>query len=260
MIIGTTDNIEPGSGWITSIDAKYLPAQMFKPRDIVMASNQECSGEIPKPPPTPSVLQTPTTKPPAKPPSREQFGGGVCPELKALIASGEGGYDSINRGRGGDTKTRSPEYYMSTDNRDLTQMTVGEILQKNDLRKQTAARSGKTIPGTILAAGKYQLIGDTIRQAVSALNIPLTEVYNKTTQEKLGEYLIIQKRKKVGDYLKCSSGVSINDAMLALAQEFASFPDPTTGKGYYSGQRAAHSVETVKAVLTNCRSKNCGGQ
>jgi predicted chitinase len=106
MIIGTTDNIEPGSGWITSIDAKYLPAQMFKPRDVVIAPNQECSGVIVKPSPTPTatkpptVSQLPATKPPVKPtlckPSIDAAiranASSIQEMINGLIASGWGKY------------------------------------------------------------------------------------------------------------------------------------------------------------------------
>ena len=48
----------------------------------------------------------------------------------------------------------------------------------------------------------------------------------KTHQDKIGKYLITNERKKVGEYLEGTNSVSQDEAMLQLAQEFASFPVP----------------------------------
>jgi hypothetical protein len=43
MVLGTTDTVDIGSGWTTSIEGKLLPATMFKTRTITSSSIEECA-------------------------------------------------------------------------------------------------------------------------------------------------------------------------------------------------------------------------
>ena len=47
------------------------------------------------------------------------------PEIYLIIASGEGDYNSVNRGRAGDSPGGASRYF----GKDLTQMTVGEVME-----------------------------------------------------------------------------------------------------------------------------------
>lgn len=263
LILGTTDSISPG-GWFTTVEAKYLPASMFRSERRDRPESNEGCGDLPKER-TPSDKFKPFSGPDLLPAPNstdiaQQYFGGACPELKALIASGEGNYESINRGKGGDTvpltdPEKKREYFISTNGKRLTEMTLGEILEKMNRRDGTRT----TQSNTIFAAGKYQITPDTLRGAIRTLKLSPSSVFNAILQEKLGDYLITQKpdRSNLNQYLRDCEYTNINAAALDLAKEFASFPVPDTGLGYYEGQRnGVQKVEDVMAVLRQCRARN----
>ena len=104
--------------------------------------------------------------------------------------------------------------------------------------------------------------------AIEGLGLSDDTVFNEETQNKIGKYLITEKRKKVGKYLQGDNSVSQDEAMLELAKEFASFPVPKDmsfkrggktvklkkGDSYYgSGNKAQHTVEEVEEELDKLR-------
>jgi len=157
--------------------------------------------------------------------------------------------------------------------RKLSQMTVGEI------------RAVQKPSGPVLAVGKYQAIPGTFNDWLRATNIPLNTVFNIETQERLGDWLITGKRLILAKFLRGDSSVSIDDAHLDLAQEFASIPVPfdtkktkrvrvpdpenpgeftyvkelveiSAGESYYKdvgGNKASHTIESVRNALTQSR-------
>lgn len=154
--------------------------------------------------------------------------------LKNLIASGEGNYDSVNLGaRGG--------YRAST--RPLESMTINEIL---------AAQARKEF----MAAGRYQMMPDTIKEAKASMGLSGNERFDAAMQDKmLTQYILGSKRKALRDYLTGQSSDKWA-AVLDLAKEFASIADPRTGKSYYAGQgnnRASISAADAARVLQSVR-------
>jgi hypothetical protein len=129
--------------------------------------------------------------------------------------------------------------------------------------------------GEVLAVGKYQAIPVTFKAWVSAQNISTTAVFTSELQEKLGDWLISGKRPKVAQYVFGSNSVSIEDAQLELAKEFASIPVPyrvtrpkgaagktdpgailEAGQSYYfgiAGNRAVASSEKYQNALKEAR-------
>lgn len=175
--------------------------------------------------------------------------------LLNIIASGEGGYNSSNRGTIGNNIIGST-HSTARDGKSIPDMTIAEIMKYQ-------AINDPNNPNRLFAVGKYQLIPDTFKGAVSFLGLKPDDKLTPEIQEKMGLYLIMEKRPAVGKYLRGESD-DILAAQKALALEFASIPVPTdmTVKGkfrptgasaYGSGNRAAHSVEEIKSVLESAR-------
>ena len=78
------------------------------------------------------------------------------------------------------------------------------------------------------AVGAYQIVPDTLYGLVVDKNVvALSDIFDANTQEKLGEYLLLTRRRKLGAYLQGTNGGSMTDlenACQEIAQEFASFP------------------------------------
>lgn len=180
-----------------------------------------------------------------EPPPYSGSGGGTkYPQLAATIVKGEGGLNSVNRGNAGDT----PGGAKSIFGKNLTDMTIGEIMQ--------AQKEGR-----VFAVGKYQFIPGTLAGAVKHTKVPLNAKFDKNTQDRLFDYLVEVKRPIVGQYL---SGKSNNrrEAIQELAREFASvgleYPESgrRRGQSRYSGlagNTASISPDSIGNVLDSQR-------
>jgi len=172
-------------------------------------------------------------------------GGTQSGDLFEIIAGGEGGYESINRGNAGDSPGGAAAYF----GKNLTDMTVGEVMS---LQSQ----------GKVFAVGKYQIIPDTMIGFVRNMNISMNDKFDATTQEKFKDYVVNIKRPEVGKYIR---GESTNRAEAAqeLAREFASVglsyseDGKVRGQSRYAGSagnRASISPEAIEAALDRARS------
>jgi peptidoglycan hydrolase-like protein with peptidoglycan-binding domain len=192
---------------------------------------------------------TPTTPAPA--PAAPTAPGGAQPpsRLSNLIGSGEGGYNSYNRGVAGDSGGREI---------DFSQMTVGEIMRRQDLPRND--------PQRLFAVGKFQIIPDTMEETVRALGIDRNARFTPALQERMfHDYLIDEKRPAVRAFITAPDGQGTpalqQRAQIALAQEFASVADPRTGRSYYDGDSAGNassitarqSAEALSAMRTEYR-------
>ncbi|MEL7239778.1 MAG: peptidoglycan-binding protein, partial [Planctomycetota bacterium] len=138
--------------------------------------------------------------------------------LGDLISRGEGGYNSFNRGRAGDSAGREI---------DFSQLTVGEVM-----RRQALPGSD---PNRLFAVGRFQVIPSTLSGAVNNLGIDKNQRFTPELQEQIfADYLIDDKRPAVNNYITGKSD-NLGAAQLALAQEFASVADPRTGRSFYDG-------------------------
>jgi muramidase (phage lysozyme) len=167
--------------------------------------------------------------------------------LLSFIAKGEGSYDSSNRGtkKG---KIVGSTHATSRTGKKLSDMTIGEI------QKLQAIKSPDN-KDRLFAVGKYQLIPTTLAMAVDSLGIAEDQVFNEETQEKLGMWLMMEKRQDLGDYIRGKHD-DLDKALEAAAKEWASLPDPKTGKSYYgSGNKAQHSVEETKRAIRGARAE-----
>jgi hypothetical protein len=161
--------------------------------------------------------------------------------LLSFIAAGEGGYNSMNQGTQGGRIVGSTHNAASILGRNLTDMTVGEVMAHQS-----------SSPRRLFAAGRYQIIPDTLKGILPSSGLTARDPFSPQNQDRLG-LALIQRRKAAWDYL---TGKSANRdaALLALAQEWASLPDPRTGNSFYgSGNRAQHTVAQVAAALDAAR-------
>jgi len=160
--------------------------------------------------------------------------------LASLIGRGEGGYNSVNLGAKGGYKASTA---------DLAHMTVAEVMR--------AQQSGQ-----FNAAGRYQVIGSTLADAVKSLGLSGNELFDQGTQDRIfQQYLISNKRKAIGDYINGKSN-DIGAALAAASKEWASVADPSTGQSHYAGvgnNQASISVAEMTRALQAARSQATGG-
>lgn len=186
---------------------------------------------------SPAAQQAPAASSPAVSAS-----GGVAGAMERLadtafgklIARGEGDYNSVNRGaRGG--------YRADTEN--LEGMTLAQVM--------AAQRAGQ-----FNAAGRYQIIGDTLSDAASALKLNGGEMFDRKLQDRIfSEYLVRNKRRSIADYVEGRSD-DLRAALRAASREWASVADPDTGRSYYAGKgnnRASITAAEMEAALRNTR-------
>lgn len=155
-----------------------------------------------------------------------------CQPVADLIAKGEGNWNSVNRGRAGDT----PSGIRSITGKYFHEMTIEQVvwLQR----------------GSIYAVGRYQLIPQTMRLALQWSGISWSEKFTPEIQDKLFCTLLSHKRPQVGRYLLGEG--SLQPALDSLAKEWASvaYRGPYS---YYSGigGNRAHITTDEAAVALN---------
>lgn len=160
--------------------------------------------------------------------------------LARLVASGEGSYQSFNRGYAGDSADSSI---------DFSKMTVGDLMTRQTLPKGH--------PSRVFAFGRYQIVPDTMKEAVTNLGIPLNAPVTDTLQDKIfSDYLVKDKRAGIRDYITGASN-DVTAATLEGAKEFASVANPVTGRSYHEGKgnnAASISAKDFSIQLNSARS------
>lgn len=151
--------------------------------------------------------------------------------IDAVISGGEGNYNSVNLGQKGGYKAST---------RNLTDMTVAQILSAQRAKEFNAA-------------GKYQTINSTLQEAVDKGIVSSAEKFTAEVQERIfKQYLVAIKRPEIKGFITGSNKATLNDALLGSAKEFASVANPSTGKSYYAGQgnnKASISAEKMTESL-----------
>lgn len=151
--------------------------------------------------------------------------------IDAVISGGEGSYNSVNLGQKGGYKAST---------RNLTDMTVAQILSAQRAKEFNAA-------------GKYQTINSTLQEAVDKGVVSSAEKFTAEVQERIfKQYLVAIKRPEIKGFITGNNDATLNDALLASAKEFASVANPSTGKSYYAGQgnnKASISAEKMTESL-----------
>lgn len=192
---------------------------------------------VQQPTPQQPVQQQPAPTPqqPAQPAAQTNpYGFGPDNELGRLIGSGEGGYNSYNRGVAGDARGAQI---------DFSQMTVAEIMRRQDLPAGD--------PNRLFAVGKYQFTPDTLEEAINQTGVDRNARFTPQLQEKLfADYLIDEKRPSVRAYItgEATGPQALERAQHALALEFASVGTPRNGgRGAYDGDSAGNMASITTA-------------
>lgn len=162
-------------------------------------------------------------------------GNGDYGGLGALIRSGEGSWNSFNKGT------------VSSDSKmDLVSKTIGSIEQMQ-ARKE------------VFAVGAYQFTPGVLHHARIAAGLADTELFTPENQDTLLWGLILKsnKRPRLRAYLLAQND-NIEAAWSDLAHEWASIPLPN-GKGAYDGDSAGNhasrhiTVDMVRHALEQAR-------
>jgi len=145
--------------------------------------------------------------------------------VASIIQSGESGtreYNAYNRGsskldrRGG------------TPSQNIAGLTIGEIQRRQKLKHGDKQR--------LFAVGKYQVIKDTLSEAVNSMGLKKTDRFSPEVQDKIfSKFLAGKRRKAMKSYITGKSN-NKNQAILSASKEWASIADPRTGRSYYAGK------------------------
>lgn len=110
----------------------------------------------------------------------------------------------------------------------------------------------------VFAGGRYQVIPSTLNEAIMAGYVSTRDNYGVETQERVMDYLIEKKRPQISKFINGSG--KIDDALLALAQEWASMPSPVKtkngniGDSYYGGaNKSGATLSKVKEILIKAK-------
>lgn len=174
-----------------------------------------------------------------KPSSDTATVGDATRTVLDTIAKGEGHYNSVNLGKKGG-------YRAST--RDLTNMTIGEVLAAQDRKEFNAA-------------GRYQFIPSTLRSAMKQAGLSENDMFDAVNQDKLG-LATLMSRKPIRDFVEGRSNNGFA-AIRAGAQEWASIADPETGRSYYDkvgNNKASISSQEFLNALIAMRNANATSQ
>ena len=146
--------------------------------------------------------------------------------LADLLARGEGDYDSVNRGRAGDT----PQGFTALTGKDYSRTTVREIMS---MQRRW-----------IYAVGRYQLVPSTLRFAVATSTVSEDDYFTPEVQDRLMAALVLYKRPAIAAYLRNDHDY-VGWALDELAKEWASV-EYRRGRGYYDhiGGNRAHISRT----------------
>ena len=163
--------------------------------------------------------------------------GTASDSLLDVIISGEGGYDSVNRGNAGDTPGGLPG---------LSSKTIGEVMELQ--------RSGG-----LFAVGAPQFIPATLKTALKDSGLSTEDKFSPENQRRMAFALMTgTKRPRLAAYLNGSSD-DLNAAHEDLSLEWASVQGPS-GRGAYDGDSAgnyAHtSGDSIRKLLIQAREEN----
>ena len=186
----------------------------------------------------PSANTPPTQSIPAPVPVRP-LTAAITP-IANLIASGEsehvGGYNAANRGRAMDLGRSG---LVRVFGRDCSEVTLAEVV--------AAQRQGR-----LHAAGRYQIIGTTMIEAIRHSGLPLSARFSPANQDKLLMAILKHKRPAVWTFLQGQGRLS--PALDAMAWEWSSIAN-AYGYSNYPGDRAHVSRDQAVLALRQSRSK-----
>ena len=158
--------------------------------------------------------------------------------LLALIRSGEGSWNSVNRGKAGDSAPIN-----------LTSMTIGAVEQMQQRNK-------------IFAAGAYQFTPGVLSLARREAGLSPGDQMSPENQNKMAMALVVgTKRPALAAYVTGKSN-NLNAAHYDIAREWAALQAPN-GRGMYDGDKAGNMASIpaakVQAMLIQARQEYLSG-
>lgn len=175
--------------------------------------------------------------------------------VSAAIAhaeSGKAGYSAANKG------TRGNRIIPVQEKLNLEDMSIEEIMKRQAIKWGSSNEKDK-----LFAVGKYQVIPETLRDAVVKLGIDIKQKFNAQLQDKIfQEYLLGLKRPAIAKYLNSpvDDPVLLKAAVKQMSKEWASVADPDIPGGktshYGHGNKASVSVEQASDYLRKDREEN----
>jgi hypothetical protein len=157
----------------------------------------------------------------------------------------------MNQGTKGDTIVGSTGDSRTKVGKLLTDMTVGEIMKRQAYLMDPSTGDQESDYG-LFAVGRYQIIPDKMPEAVQLSGVKLTDKFTPDIQDKLAVGILMSKPITKA-YLEGRSN-DIMGAMTELSYEWASIPNPRTGRSQYgSGNAAGHTVEELREAMQNAR-------
>jgi hypothetical protein len=185
--------------------------------------------------------------------------------LLDAIAKGEsasaGGYDAMNQGTVGlGGKVIGSGNSEKIINKKLTDMTIGEIMSRAAKPSDNAQK--RKADGLIFAAGRYQIIPNTLKGLVDAGIATKDEKFSPEVQDRLGMQLI----KQTGATKLAAEG-KYDEAQNALAKTWAGIPLATdvvdkkgnikkAGQSFYAGPGNKAHVGSGKDVRASLMAMN----
>lgn len=228
---------------------KEAKEEVKKPTAEKVPSKEPTKLTAEKVPSKPSIIQKAVTAAVA---GAAVVGGALT--LGNLIQRGESGKASYNAANMG---TKNNKIVAIKQKENLQDMTIGEVMTRQSIKWGSSNESQK-----LFAVGKYQMIPDTLAEAVQTLKIGKEEKFTPELQERMfNEYLISAKRPAVAKYLNnpVDDPELLKNAIRGLSREFASVADPDKGgtvSHYGSGNKASISVKEISDVLRIERENN----
>jgi muramidase (phage lysozyme) len=123
----------------------------------------------------------------------------------------------------------------------LTEMTLEQV---RGLQRQMLANPANRFHSSAL--GRYQIVGSTMEGLIREMGLdPRTTKFTPEVQDAMAVRLM--QRRGLGSVT--DDPRSQANFMRAASREWASLPDPTTGRGAYAGQSAHVTREQVAAAL-----------
>lgn len=122
---------------------------------------------------------------------------------------------------------------------DLENMTLDEVLTHQQDQRKAGADSS--------AVGRYQFIYKTLEDIVrrNPNDFPRDAKFTPEMQDKAA--LVLLGRRGLKDYM--SGQLPAVEFGRNLSKEWASLPDPSTGRSYYDGDGLNHSLTDVQSIL-----------
>ncbi len=132
-------------------------------------------------------------------------------------------------------------YGKSASKRDLSKLTLDQILAEQQASRKAGAAS--------TAVGRYQFIYTTLNGLKRELGLSGSEPFTPQLQDKLAYALL--ERRGWSDFK--AGRITQREFARRLSQEWASLPDPTTGRSYYDGDGLNRSGVSTGTVLNTLK-------